>query len=170
MAGTPGAAAGTTDWLTMLRCYLVAIATANLVWEVAQMPLYTLWWTGTPGEIASAILHCTAGDVLIAAASLVAALVLLGASDWPQRRFGPVAAAAVAIGLGYTAYSERVNLARSAWAYSDLMPTLPWLGTGLAPVAQWLLIPTVSLVWACRHRVASVDGMDASIPASCGVM
>jgi hypothetical protein len=42
----------------------------NLVWEVAQLPLYTLWVEATPGEIAFAILHCTGGDAMIAAASL----------------------------------------------------------------------------------------------------
>jgi hypothetical protein len=140
------------DWLAALRRHLAAVAIGNLAWEFAQMPLYTLWRTGSPGEIAFAVLHCTAGAVLIAASSLVAALVLLGAADWPARRFAPVATAAVAFGLAYTAYSEHLNLARGAWAYSEAMPTLPLLGTGLAPLAQWLVIPAVSLFWACRDR------------------
>jgi hypothetical protein len=142
----------TPDWLAAFRRHLAVSAVGNFAWEVAQMPLYTLWRTGTRNEIAFAALHCTLGDVLIAACSLVAALLFLGRSEWPQRRFAPVAIAAVAIGLGYTVYSEAANLARGAWAYSELMPTLPWLGTGLAPVAQWLLIPTASLAWACRGR------------------
>ena len=65
------------------------------------------------------------------------------------------AAAAVALGLAYTVYSEHLNLARGAWAYSESMPTLPWLGTGLTPLAQWLLIPALSLSWACRDRPRS---------------
>ena len=142
---------GTPDWLAAFRRHLAAVAVGNLVWEVAQMPLYTLWRTGTPGEVAFAALHCTLGDVLIAACSLVAALLFLGSPEWPRRRFVPGAAAAVVIGLGYTAYSEAMNLARGSWAYSELMPTLPWLGTGLSPpAAQRLLIPTASLAWACR--------------------
>ncbi|TDH62334.1 hypothetical protein E2C06_12040 [Dankookia rubra] len=143
---------GTPDWVTALRRHLGAVAVGNFAWEFAHLPLYTLWRTGTPGEIAFAALHCTLGDVLIAACSLVAALLFLGAPEWPRRRFAPVAAAAVAIGLGYTVYSEAANLARGTWAYSELMPTLPWLGTGLSPLVQWLLIPTASLAWACRRR------------------
>ena len=27
----------------MIRCYLLWIALANLVWESAQLPLYTIW-------------------------------------------------------------------------------------------------------------------------------
>ena len=142
----------TPDWLAVFRRHLAAVAVGNLAWEFAQMPLYTLWRTGKPGEIAFAALHCALGDVLITACSLVAALLLFGKPEWPRRRFVPVAAAAVMIGVGYTAYSEAVNLASGAWAYSELMPALPWLGTGLSPVAQWLIIPTTSLSWTRRGR------------------
>lgn len=150
MTGAPRSGAASPDWLATVRRYLAAAALGNLAWEAGQMPLYTLWRTGSPGEIAVALLHCTAGDVVIAGASLLGALVLLGAPGWPRRRSGAVAAAAIAIGLGYTVYSERLNLARGAWAYTETMPTLPWLGTGLAPLAQWLVIPVASLAWACR--------------------
>src|SRR3546814_11930886 len=54
------------DWLRALRRYMVGVALANLVWEFAHMPLYTLWETGSPSEIAFAALHCTGGDILIA--------------------------------------------------------------------------------------------------------
>jgi hypothetical protein len=62
---------------------LAAVAIGNLAWEFAQMPHYTLWRTGSPGEIAFAVLHCTVGDVVIAASLFWACL------DRPR---GPVAA------------------------------------------------------------------------------
>lgn len=31
--------------------YLVVITAGNLAWESLQLPLYTLWRTGTPGEM-----------------------------------------------------------------------------------------------------------------------
>jgi len=65
-------------WLTVLRRYLVAMALGNLAWEFAHMPLYTLWETGTAGEIVFAAIHCTGGDVLIALSAVVAALLVLG--------------------------------------------------------------------------------------------
>jgi hypothetical protein len=67
-----------------------------------------------------------------------------------SERFLPVAVAAMALGLGYTAFSEWLNIGvRRAWAYSDLMPVLPWLGTGLSPLAQWLVVPALAFrsVW-----------------------
>lgn len=132
-------------WLSAVRRHLVVMALGNLAWEFAHMPLYTLWETGTATEIAFAALHCTGGDVLIALASLTAALLLLGDDGWPRRRFLPVAVLTIALGLSYTVFSEWLNIeVRRTWAYSDLMPVLPWLGTGLSPVAQWLVIPTLA--------------------------
>src|SRR5829696_4004989 len=45
----------------------------NLAWEITQLPLYTIWWTDPGPRIAFAVLHCTAGDLMIGAASLAAA-------------------------------------------------------------------------------------------------
>ena len=55
----------------------------------------------------------------------------------------------VAAGLAYTVFSERLNIeVRRSWAYSDLMPVLPPVGTGLAPLLQWLVVPAAALWWA----------------------
>lgn len=137
--------------------YLLAIAGLNLVWEIAQMPLYTLWLTGTGWEIGYAIVHCTLGDVLIAASSL--GLVLLGLMvlglrprDWPARRYVAVAGATMGVALGYTVFSEWWNVeVRQAWAYREIMPRLPGLGTGASPVLQWLMVPGVAF-WVARPR------------------
>lgn len=138
-------------WLHALRRYFGAILVGNLVWEAAQLPLYTLWKTGTVHDLAVAVIHCTAGDVAIAAAALVIALFLAGEGTWPRRRFGAVAGGAVAIGVAYTIYSERTNvLVLRTWAYGDLMPVLPWLDVGLSPLLQWLLVPAAAFAWARR--------------------
>jgi hypothetical protein len=143
-----------SDWLSAIRRYLVAAALAHLAWEIVQLPLYTLWRTGTSGELAFAVAHCTAGDVLIAGALLLTALALLGRAEWPRRRFGGVALATIAGGLGYTIYSEYLNtIVRRSWAYSDVMPVVPGLGTGLSPLLQWIVVPAVALV-AARARVS----------------
>ena len=108
---------------------------------------------GLGREIAFAALHCTGGDILIATASLVLALVVAGQPGWPQESYRRVVMITVALGLGYTVFSEWLNLeVRQAWAYSDLMPTLPWLGTGLSPVLQWLVVPVVAFRWARRTK------------------
>jgi len=129
----------------------------HLVWEIVQLPLYAIWSRGSPAEIVWAVLHCTAGDVLIALGALVAAALLLGDAQWPRVGVLQVAAAAIAFGVGYTVYSEWLNTSvRAAWAYEDAMPVLPPFGTGLTPLLQWLLLPPLAL-WLTQRRVSRTD-------------
>lgn len=140
-----------TRWLGTLRTYLVISAFSHLIWETIQLPLYTIWSTATYGELAFAVLHCTGGDMLIALATLIASLFVTGGSDWPFKGYQRVAILAVFGGLAYTIFSEWLNIGvRGAWAYSDLMPTLPLIGTGLSPLLQWALIPTAALAMVGR--------------------
>lgn len=141
-----------TPWLVLLRRYLAFVALANLAWEVAHLPLYTIWQEGSPQEIAFAVAHCTLGDILIVTNALVLALVLCGSREWPEQSFARVATTTIIFGVCYTLFSEWLNVeVRRSWAYSDLMPVLPILGTGLSPLAQWIVIPLVAFRWAHRE-------------------
>ena len=104
-------------WLSTLRTYLAVSAGAHFIWETSHLPLYTIWTTGTARQMAFAVLHCTVGDVLIAALSLVAALTLFATQRWPGERNARVFAAMILIGVGYTIYSEWLNTgSRASWA------------------------------------------------------
>ncbi len=141
------------DWIRALRIYLAAILVGNLVWESLQLPLYTIWREGTLREQAFAVLHCTGGDLLIAASALSLALVLAGNPRWPQRGFVQVAALTILLATGYTVFSEWLNVVvRASWQYSALMPVLPGLGTGVSPLLQWAIVPWIAL-W-CARRAA----------------
>lgn len=140
-------------WLSFMRRYLLMIAFGNLVWEALQMPLYTIWYEGTWSGIIFAGLHCTVGDVLIALASLVLALVVFGNNCWPRIGHKIVAVWTIVFGLSYTVYSEWLNVYwRESWAYADQMPVLPFTGfeIGLSPILQWLIIPLASLWWGLK--------------------
>lgn len=123
------------NWLLGLKTYLGVTVVANLVWEVAQLPLYTIWATGTAREIAFAVVHCTGGDMLIALATLTLALVAVGTKDWPGSGNWRVMLVTLALGIGYTIFSEWLNIVvRSSWAYSELMPIVPIINTGVSPL------------------------------------
>jgi hypothetical protein len=80
------------------------------------------------------------------------ALILLGRRSWPNRATASTYAVNLVIGIGYTIYSEWLNTSvRAAWAYSKLMPVLPGLGTGLSPLLQWLVVPTLAMWLALGH-------------------
>ena len=38
------------------------------------------------------------------------------------------------------------------WSYSDLMPIVPLLRVGLAPLAQWIVLPLAVLFFLRCHR------------------
>jgi hypothetical protein len=136
-----------------------------LVWEVVQLPLYTIWWTGTAAEVAFAVLHCTAGDLVIMTSSLVAALVVFG-QGWPfsATSFRNVMLATIVIGVAYTIYGEWLNVSvRGTWAYTKAMPLVPPLGTGLLPLLQWIAVPGLAFV-IVRRRVLA----DAALSKSPG--
>jgi hypothetical protein len=132
------------NWLRPLGAYISVSLVLHLLWELVQLPLYTIWTTGTTREIAFAVMHCTAGDLLIATAALITALMAIDNGGWPQQRFVPVVVMAVVLGLSYTIFSEWLNTTvRKSWTYSALMPALPGFGTGLSPFTQWLVVPAI---------------------------
>lgn len=149
---------GNLQWLGMLRAYLLVTVAANLVWEFAHMPLYTLWDTGTGGEILFAAVHCTGGDLLIASATLLFSLLAFGKACWPERAFYRVAASTMILGVGYTVFSEWLNIViRKSWEYSDAMPMVPWTGMGLSPLLQWIFVPALAFWWGRRFAGKTVE-------------
>ena len=135
------------NWLRGLRIYLASIATMNFAGESLQLPLYTIWNTGTAREQAFAVVHCTLGDVLIALSALILALFIAGDVTWPAGRFWQVVFLALPFGVAYTVFSEWRNVtAHSAWAYSDWMPVMSAFGlrVGLSPLLQWIVVPVAA--------------------------
>lgn len=138
----------------------------HLVWEIAQLPLYTLWETGTPRVMATSVLHCTGGDVLIALGSLGLAIIGFGRANWPVRGNLRVAVGAIVFGVAYTIFSEWLNTEiRGAWAYRTLMPVVPPFGTGLSPLLQWIVVPGFALWWAQRGIAPPIPHGPAAKPA-----
>jgi hypothetical protein len=127
----------------------------SLTWEVLQLPLYTLWWTDPLPRIALAVLHCTVGDLMIGAAAVTLALVVAG-REWPERASARtrVIALSTLFGTAYTIFSEWLNVVvRQTWAYTELMPQVPLLGTGLSPLLQWLILPGLAL-WLAEGQIS----------------
>lgn len=161
IAGLPApglGAAGALGWPFLGR-YLAFSLAGHLAWEVAQLPLYTLWTEEAPAAQAWAVLHCTAGDLMIAASALlggaIAARVL-----WPRAGSGLACLVFATLGgLGYTIFSEWMNTEiLGSWRYAPAMPRLPPLGTGLTPALQWLILPPLLMWLAGRPADATAQG------------
>ena len=133
------------DWVSVRRRYVLFSAVGHLLWETAHIPLYTIWVEGTWGEIVFAVVHCTGGDLLIAMSALFLALFVVGDASWPLARRHRVLVVALVFGVGYTIFSEWLNIViRAAWAYRDIMPVVPVIDAGLTPLLQWIVVPTAA--------------------------
>lgn len=120
----------------------------NLVWEVAQGPLYEghagwgahLWFC----------VRASLADVLIVAGLfgfMAAAAADLG---WYRSRVGLRLVALAAAGAVTAVAIELRALDLGKWTYAETMPLVPVLDVGLSPVAQMVLIP-VALTLASRR-------------------
>ena len=90
--------------------YGLFMAVSNLAWESAHLPLYTLWSDGEIGELVFAVVHCTAGDLMIAFATLCIPLLLVGNIICPNIQFNRVLGLTLGLGIAYTLFSEWLNV------------------------------------------------------------
>jgi hypothetical protein len=131
----------------------------HLFWELAQLPLYTIYRQGDLPALTYAVAHCTAGDALIALVTYLVTATITRSLSWPHTRPWAGLAIAVLAGVAYTAFSEWRNVYRLGyWAYTDAMPLV--LGIGLSPLMQWVVVPALIVVGLrlpavqcsqCRH-------------------
>ena len=120
---------------------ILLFAAFNLAWELIQLPFYTIWNSGTPGQIAYAALHCTVGDVMIGIAIWAISRLAIGRLQQRLRSDWLLPICFILLALAYTVFSEwrNVNVTRN-WAYAEYMPRLPPFGTGLTPILQWIIV------------------------------
>ncbi len=117
----------------------------NGLWEALQLPLYTLWQDTDGWRIVSYVVHCVAGDILIASSLFLLAAAIFKDFAWPARRPWCGGLIIIAGGLTYTGASEWYNVYQvHDWAYADSMPLV--FGIGITPLLQWLVVPILTMV------------------------
>jgi len=122
----------------------------HAIWEVAHLPLYTLWNETDRLIVVSYLLHCTLGDVLIATIVFLFTSAIFRDWYWPRRNLclgGPIM---ITYGLAYTVFSEWYNVYYlQSWGYEPAMPLIAEIG--LTPLLQWLIVPSLMLIVARRY-------------------
>lgn len=129
----------------------------HFAWEFLQAPLFSNMHDVSHMAGIVTCLQATLGDVFIALVAFWGAAALARSRRWFLMRRLRDIAAFLAIGIGITVGLEYVHTEiTDRWTYGDRMPVLPLLGTGLAPLLQWLLVPWLSL-WYLR-RLQGMEG------------
>lgn len=133
----------------------------NFTWEMLQAPLYENmkglpFWTA-----AWSCTKASAGDVVIALLAYGGVAVRAGSRAWLLRPRAAHVAGYLAVGLVLTVVLEIVNVqALGRWTYGPRMPRV--LGVGLAPLAQWLLVPLAVLWLTRRYLINDHSGVSPS--------
>lgn len=126
----------------------------HLAWEYWQVPFFRGMadqphWVGV-----KACTLATLGDAGIALSAFWATAIVAKNRSWivwPNRRD-----IAIFLGVGVLVTILFEALATGLlqrWAYSDTMPRVPVIGTGLLPLLQWLVIPLI-VIWFVRRQIS----------------
>lgn len=151
--------------IRVLGAWLLVSVGLHLVWEVGHVPFYTLWDEAGPAYIAWAVVHCTAGDGLIALGTYALASAASGTVMWPWRVMARGLVVLWASGLTWTAVSEwRHVQVLGSWAYAEAMPTVA--GIGLTPLAQWVVVPALALWGLRKWNPARLEREPAAVSAA----
>lgn len=127
-------------------------------WEMLQAPL----WAGMANLAhAEGVRVCTIaalGDVVIALAAYWSGALAARSRLWPLGRSRLAFIGYLTVGLLLTiAYEFAATGPLGFWEYAPSQLRLPVLGTGLAPVLQWLLLPPLTL-WLTRIHLLGHSG------------
>ena len=138
-------------WLAIPELQLLMFSLPlELLWEVAQFPLYTVWHEGEWSYILYGLAHCTFGDLLILLVIYWVVALLNRNRYWYRSSILVNGFLFTLLGLCYTIYSEFVNVSiKGNWGYTELMPIIPVIEIGGMPFMQWVLVPPV-LLWLMR--------------------
>jgi hypothetical protein len=127
----------------------------NLPWELWQVTFYQGIAEQPHGAGVKVCTQATFGDAGIALAAFWVTALIAKSRTWILRRSRADIAVFIGVGLVATiAFETLATGALERWAYSDAMPRLPVLGTGLLPLLQWLALPPLVL-WFVRRQIGA---------------
>ena len=130
--------------------FVVLSGVFHFAWEILQAPLFA---SLDGASHFAGVVECgwaTLGDILIMISAFLVARALAG-PEWNMSAFGRGVIVFLAVGLIATIALEYLNTEiLGRWTYGPDMPRLPFLGTGLAPLVQWVVIP-LAVLWYLRR-------------------
>lgn len=125
----------------------------NLPWEFWQVPFYegvasALHWDATRMCTQAAL-----GDAAMAVFAFWVVSVRVRTRSWVLKPTTSEVMGFVGMGLLLTVVFEWLATSiLGRWTYAGSMPTLPFLGTGLLPLLQWILLPPL-ILWLTGRQL-----------------
>lgn len=130
----------------------------HFVWEMLQAPLFTGMAEAPHGSVVWLCIQATGGDILILLASFWLSSVACGNRRWLLKGERKPAIILIITALIVTVILEWLATGPlERWAYADSMPIIPFLGVGVAPLLQWLLLAPLIMWLTRRHMLGNID-------------
>ena len=127
----------------------------HFVWEQLQTPTYAGMAEMAHWPATLVCAQATLGDVGFALIAFAVTALLARSRRWiaePRAwQVGLFVLVGVLLTVGFEWYYIEIS---GRWIYSDLMPRMPLIGTGLSPLAQWLIVPPL-VVWFTRRHIGA---------------
>ncbi|MEO6075341.1 MAG: hypothetical protein ABIP56_00910 [Dokdonella sp.] len=116
----------------------------NFVWEVLQTPLFSYPSNASLVQINLACLRASVGDAAMILVAFWIVAILQKGRGWIFHLSWMSLALFLLPGIVMTIVFEALATGPlQRWTYAAAMPVLPGLGTGIAPLAQWLILPPI---------------------------
>ena len=136
----------------------------NFFWEMQQMPFYQTPVEVSCFEMTRSCTLATVGDVGISIAAFWTVAAIAKSRQWFHQPTRWQISSFILVGVVITVVFEALATNMfNTWRYAALMPTLPFLGTGLLPLLQWVLIPPV-MIWFVKRQLSDFRRRSLSHP------
>lgn len=116
----------------------------NFIWEISHSFLYVPHYVGI-SEMIKVHLRASMGDILLVFIVLTLDILIFG-NVYERNSIQRLLIMAF-FGFVLATMVEKYALFVGRWAYSPLMPIIPWLNVGLTPILQMTLIPPSIVVF-----------------------
>ena len=123
----------------------------HFTWEFLQAPLFRSMEPLSHFEGILICLRATLGDLAMVLAAFWVTCIVTGTRRWHVRPEAWAIAVWLVSGLLMTVIIEFLSTGiLDRWTYAAAMPRLPFLGTGLGPLGQWVVVPMIVLWYLNR--------------------
>lgn len=123
----------------------------HFTWEFLQAPLFRSMESLSHFEGILICLQATLGDMAMVLVAFWVTCIVTGTRRWHVRPKALAIAVWLVSGLLMTVIIEFLSTGiLDRWTYAAAMPRLPFLGTGLAPLGQWVVVPMIVLWYLNR--------------------
>ena len=128
------------------------------------MPFYQIPAEFSHSDMVRNCTLATVGDVGISIAAFWTVAVISKSRQWFHQPRRWQVSSFILVGVVITVVFEALATGMfNAWKYAALMPTLPFLGTGLLPLLQWILVPPI-ILWFVKRQLSDYKWKSSSQP------